>query len=508
VYWQALVLGVAVAVAVVIIGVAVFMPPAPPSPPQLYVKVKPNGTSYLLYVNDSKALREVWYSRNGGPLLKADGPIKAGCGDRVEFVAVYEDGSRQTAATVVKCTAPFKVFPRSVDPGDTVRMALKASEDIAHTFAGKPATITIVDIGCDRSKVWFKAVVSTQWGYFYAPRLGDSHMRWNTYSAWLGPIFLECDKPIAFDNTGFSACLPFYRPCSTPSCPLWQLSAAIPLSLPLLAPAYAAGSDFASQANATGVLELWVARDKDYSSGTEYWEYEVRWNGQRIGYCEYTEETTEYQLEHTVWLFKRLGYERIPLTDDPDTNKEIFGLLIRGATMQEILEYVRSKNLKGATEIYLKEVQGRQGAWTGLAWFDVHYDPDTGKIVNYGIHIVVAGREKLYTGEGKEYVGRLSWGSTYVDLYIDRPHSTAGYQRYNLGEVIHSCLALDCSAFEIYTPTSGSILVGSYVYYTTVRGTSGGSEGWGGSAAMTAYGVEVPGMYLAFAYYNATAPPK
>jgi len=110
VYWQALVLGIAAAVAVVILGVAVFMPPAPPTPSQLYIKVVPNGSSYLLYVNDSKALREVWYSKNGGPLLRADGPIKAECGDRVEVTAVYEDDSRQTAAAVVKCTTPFKAF--------------------------------------------------------------------------------------------------------------------------------------------------------------------------------------------------------------------------------------------------------------------------------------------------------------------------------------------------------------------------------------------------------------
>jgi len=110
VYWQALVLGIATAVAVVILGVAVLMPPVPPTPSQLYVKVVPNGSSYLLYVNDSKALREVWYSKNGGPLLKADGPIRANCGDRVEVTAVYADGSRQTAAAVVRCTTPFKAF--------------------------------------------------------------------------------------------------------------------------------------------------------------------------------------------------------------------------------------------------------------------------------------------------------------------------------------------------------------------------------------------------------------
>jgi len=507
VYWQVLMLSIAVAVAVVILGVAVFMPPAPPPPSQLYVKVVPSGSSYLLYVNDSgKALREVWYSKNGGPLLRADGPIKANCGDRVEFVAVYEDGSRQTAATAVKCTAPFKVLPKGADPGDTVRMALKASEDMAHTLAGKPATITITDIGCDSKKVWFKAVVSTQWGYFYAPKLGDVHAEWVSQSTDV--TYLKCDNPIAFDNTGFSACLPFYRPCSGPNCPLWQLSAAIPLSLPLLAPAYAAGSDFASQVNATGVLELWVSRWKDYSNNVEHWEYKVKWNGQEIGYCEYTQEVTQYELEHRVWLFKRLGYERVPLTDDPDTNREIFGLLMKGATVKEILDYLKSKNLKGATEIYLKEVQGRQGAWTGLAWFDVYYDPDTGKIDNYGIRIVVAGREKLYKGEGEKYVGRLIWGATYVDLFIDRPHSTAGYFEYGLKEVVQNCLALDCSAFELYTPTFGSKLVGTYTYYTTVWGTSGGSEGWGGSATMTAYGIEVPGMYFAFAYYNATAPPK
>jgi len=115
----------------------------------------------------------------------------------------------------------------------------------------------------------------------------------------------------------------------------------------------------------------------------------------------------------------------------------------------------------------------------------------------------------LYKGEGEKYVGRLIWGATYVDLFIDRPHSTAGYFEYGLKEVVQNCLALDCSAFELYTPTTFEYtLVGSYTYYTTVWGTSSGSVGWGGSATMTAYGIEVPGMYFAFAYYNATAPPK
>jgi len=110
VYWQVVLLGIAVAVAAAILGIAVFMPPAPLPPPQLYVKVVPSGGSYLLYVGDSgKALKEVWYSKNGGPLLMANGPISAKCGDRVEVVAVYADGSRQTAATVVKCTKPLKV---------------------------------------------------------------------------------------------------------------------------------------------------------------------------------------------------------------------------------------------------------------------------------------------------------------------------------------------------------------------------------------------------------------
>jgi len=110
VYWQVVLLGIAVAVAMAILGLAVFMPPAPPAPPQLYVEVKPSGDSYLLYVKDSdKALREVWYSKNGGPLLEANGPIRAVCGDRIELVAVYEDGSRQSTTAVVKCTKPLKV---------------------------------------------------------------------------------------------------------------------------------------------------------------------------------------------------------------------------------------------------------------------------------------------------------------------------------------------------------------------------------------------------------------
>jgi len=165
VYWQVVMLSVAVAVAVVILGLAVFMPPAPPSPPQLYVKVVPSGESYLLYVNDSgKALREVWYSKNGGPLLMANGPIRAECGDRVEVMAVYEDGSRQTAAAVVKCTKPLKA---GLSSNKTVLNSWSASSkllDVVSETDPDAVGIRAYMSYCDPPYVYVTLIAETRYG--------------------------------------------------------------------------------------------------------------------------------------------------------------------------------------------------------------------------------------------------------------------------------------------------------------------------------------------------------
>jgi len=154
VYWQVVLLGIAAAVAVVILGVAVFMPPAPPSPPQLYVKVVPSGGSYLLYVNDSKALREVWYSRNGGPLLRADGPIRARCGDRVEVTVVYEDGSRHSAAAVVRCSTPFRA-PSSFQVFNATFFTQQAEYDVVRDASGDSVEYVVTVYKCSGADAWF-----------------------------------------------------------------------------------------------------------------------------------------------------------------------------------------------------------------------------------------------------------------------------------------------------------------------------------------------------------------
>jgi len=153
VYWQVVLLGVAAAVAVAILGLAVFMPPAPPSPPQLYVKVVPSGGSYLLYVNDSKALREVWYSKNGGPLQRADGPIRVVCGDRVELVAVYEDGSRHSAAAVVKCTKPLRA--PSFQVFKAIFYTQQAEYDVVRDASGDSVDYVITVYKCSGAYAWF-----------------------------------------------------------------------------------------------------------------------------------------------------------------------------------------------------------------------------------------------------------------------------------------------------------------------------------------------------------------
>jgi len=156
-------LSIAVAVAAVILGVAVFMPPAPPTPPQLYVKVVPSGSSYLLYVNDTKALKEVWYSKNGGLLLRADGPIRASCGDRVEVVAIYEDGSRHSVATVVKCSTPFTV-PPLFQVFNATFFTQQAEYDVVRDASGDSVEYVVTVYKCSGADAWFAVVARSRHG--------------------------------------------------------------------------------------------------------------------------------------------------------------------------------------------------------------------------------------------------------------------------------------------------------------------------------------------------------
>jgi len=515
VYWQALVLGIAAAVAAVILGVAVFMPPAPPTPPQLYVKVVPSGGSYLLYVNDSKALREVWYSRNGGPLLKADGPIRAGCGDRVEVVAVYEDGSRHTVATVVKCSAPFKVPEGGVRLGDTARAALKAVEELERALRGKPVTLVTESISCrPGEQLQIRVRVATPGGHYSPPALG---------CVPIGPDD-SYGHAICFDNTGFT--LKTWGPPPPP--PTQSSYLYIPLTLTYYAPAYAAGSDYLGQNNYTGLL---VVEKLGCGPGSVSCYYYVYWfDGvakQRLGSCGWW-SSQEYKLiEQPKDVKTPLEVAKIPAKTDwtieaRDGEVYVGGkpLVYKGPDGKYYVNQELLKSLAGTGEWSFDKVEGNMGKFAGSVFLTIAYDPKTGAVdpkTGVGYEITVTGAGQLYQGGDNAFAylgtkdGRIGvLAGDWMKFGIS-PWDTVeiGVIKLLLQMPLDQkiCLVADCSAVQ-YVKN----VVDFRVDRVTLRywGLVGSIHTFalGGMASGMGYGVEVPGLYLVAAYYNATAPQQ
>jgi len=512
VYWQVLVLGVAAAVAVVILGVAVFMPPVPPSPPQLYVKVVPSGGSYLLYVNDSKALREVWYSRNGGPLVKADGPIRAGCGDRVEVVTVYADGSRHSAAAVVKCSSPFKVPGGGVRLGDTARAALKAVEELEYALRGKPVTLVTESISCRPGEpLRIRVRVVTPGGHYSPPALGC-----------VGPNDSAADA-ICFDNTGFTL-----KTWGAPTQPLQPGYLYIPLTLTYYAPAYAAGSDYLGQNNYTGWLVVETLGCGPTDGACYYYVY---WfdgvSKQTLGKCWWWLSGQYKLIEQPKDVKKPLNVVKIPaktgwtiIVQDGEVYVNGAPLVYKGSDGKYYVNQELLKSLTGTAETPFDKVEGNMGDFAGSVFLVLAFDPQTGEVDpknGVGYEITVTGAGQLYQGGDNAFAylgtkdGRVGViAGDWVKFGIP-PWSTVevGVVKLLLQMPLDQkmCLSADCSAVK-YVKN----VVDFRVDRVTLRywGLVGSIHTFalGGAASGMGYGVEVPGLYLVAAYYNATAPPQ
>jgi len=539
--------------------------------------VVPNGGSYLLYVNDSKALREVWYSKNGGPLLKADGPIKANCSDRVEVTAVYADGSRQTASAVVKCTKPMPSPALKPTMGDTVGLALQATEELfSHLERDKPVTLRAVDGSCDMGYLKLSVEVTTPGGYFAYPQPRPPRLTL-TCTGWTNPYTGEmvtlCNEitftKYGFNVSGIPAGPDVWRVDINPgNVWLWEIYVLVPLNLTLLAPAYTAGSDVAAEIRTFGTLVIYSHAQPGGGVIEVYWldglspsdflgnlytndPYGAAYFGitgygvvyityndndpvvQKVREVHYADNFDNYydfgnftvqrlfdcqweilplppiQWQETVPMTKNLNLMDIPMATDPETNKLIFAAIMSAKTMDEIMQMLKDLQdqgkLKGIFEFPVTNYQGQQVQMSGVAFFRVSYD-DNGRIVDRGFHIVVAQTGGFYSGNTGGAGATLNFGGDFVNLVINEAEFYGGYYGYGIKPEVE-CLTDDCTGIHIYRPVQDIIVTG-YRTYTVTTGGGTASKYYAKlySAKSRAWGVEVPGIYFAFTYYNATAP--
>jgi len=478
VYWQVVMLGVAVAVAMAILGLAVFMPPAPPAPPQLYVEVKPDGDSYLLYVKDGgKALREVWYSRNRGPLLRADGPIKAVCGDRIEVMAVYEDGSRHSAAAVVKCTTPLLVPGRSELTPDVVTYSLLSSasgEAVNGLMGNLPYKVIVTNMRCDDKSVTFDVVVqplpfgsvldisaydakSTKcYGIYGCVSIGG-------FSFTVGPSGFRVTAP----SSGFAWCGPS-------GCVITTADTTFNVRINYTAPSSSSlASDYQGEAK-TAVTDVLI---KAVGTPSEI-SYSFWWNGQRIGYCRYTVQKVTETVSEAIK--KQYKHVRKPLAQWVKENQT--GYTVTG-------------QLFGGYDIFLTNINGQNVEWSGVAWVDVWYD-DNGRPVNVGLHIWYMPNQEIYQKSQRgQPVVSLNVGISGASITVYRyegskvlgPQISISYS----GLYVKSCGFGGCKIYEYFDPT----YIAGYKTYNVTRLVSFTATKTG-SATGVGFGLQIPDLYF------------
>lgn len=484
-YWQALVLGVAVAVAVVILGIAVLMPPAPPAPPQLYVKVMPSGDSYLLYVNDSKALREVWYSKNGGPLLRADGPIRAECGERVEVVAVYEDGSRQTASAVVKCSKPLVAPPRSESKLDltTFTKLEGAMGEAADGLMGNlPYKVYVRSASCSDLGATFDVAVQP---LPYGSLLG---LKYAKVSGTAGQDARHCNYFNAFCifTTSYGFTLKYVAPyfCSPGPC-TWSRDATYAFWVNYTAPATSAfASDYQGEAKTNATMKFYGYCSRDSGKCA----YSLYWNGQQIGYCEWTQQAvTEARREPT---FKHYNSTCLNVLDFLEIKAKGYIPQPKAFSLTTIFGWVN--------------VQGRftnmqsEGIYTGMSCVRVWYkgnDPtaalNKSNWVNYGLELTFTLQQiEVKPAPQHKVFGDIALNVTGSSVTVYVPDFNIKFFEDN-GDYIFSCMGGPCKLYKYF---DDRYIAGYNVYNVTrIVGFVNLATGSTGGAG---FGLQIPDLYF------------
>jgi len=408
VYWQVVMLGIAVAVAVVMLGLAVFMPPAPPTPPQLYVKVVPSGESYLLYVNDSgKAIAEVWYSKNGGPLLMANGPIRAECGDRVEVIAVYEDGSRQSVATVVKCAKPLQtVLSESLPTSLTYSYVSNAVSDTLDAIINKrPYEVRLSSLSCGidgNPYVNFRIAI---W-----PKPVGSITQIKTYRIYSSDGF---STSVSATYDGITGSARNNLACGEPwGCP-WIVQKStwvVKFNYTTLSTS-GVGSDYQGSTSSNATLEI------TYDMGTKVWR--IHWNGEELGSCNYDPARGAVVVDRGEIAITK-PYEYLGLY--PMCYLDVIKMCGLNALVNPSgcgVTCERGYNL------FITSINGRTGQWSGYGGVDIWRDPVTGEII-YGLHVTYTDKLELPKTNTTISIS-LQGGRFNVTNYSGRTISDEGY---------------------------------------------------------------------------------
>jgi len=480
VYWQVVLLGIAVAVATAILGLAVFMPPAPPPPPQLYVKVVPSGGSYLLYVNDSgKALREVWYSKNGGPLLKADGPIRAECGDRVGVVAVYADGSRQTAAAVIKCSKPFMAQSRS-EPMPDVATFTKLSGALGEAANGLmgnlPYKAYVRNASCSDLGATFDVAIQP---LPYGSLLGLKYVKL-TGTAGQGAKHCNDFNAFCISTTTYGFTLKYVAPyfCSPGPC-TWSSDATYAFWVNYTAPSTSVfASDYQGEAKTNATMKFYGYCSRDYGVCA----YSLYWNGQQIGYCEWRQQKVTETIREAI--LKRYNETCLPIP-------LAYTILMSDTSVDIDVErgyevYLANVNINGQTS----------GGYAGVACVKAWYKGDSPEAalnrnnwVNWGFDVTYAKADELYKGTrtGETLIVKSGYGGDYVKLEL----FGGLIQLENTGTYVHTCYAGLCQLYKYFNP---EYIAGYRVYNVTrlVGFTATSTRSAGGAG----FGLQIPDLYF------------
>jgi len=472
VYWQVIMLGVATAVAVVMLGLVVFMPPTPPAPPQLYVKVIPSSNSYLLYVSDSgKALKEVWYSKNGGPLIMANGPIRVECGDRVEVVAVYADGSRQTAAAVVKCTKPLtaQLSTTEVKPDPTTFVMLEKAlgEAVNGLMGNLPYNASVTNKGCGSGGAAFEIKIQPQpYGSYLGAKIRKVYE--NSYD----------DQRIGVGTTmtGFYITIPgapnsanIFFCGGAISCSKTR-EARYDITLNYTAPTTSAfSSDYQGEAKSNVALYVKsIAQFKlvcDSSScyyvptDVAYWVY---WNGGQVGYCEWKQDLVKVTIDEPI--FKRYNETCVNSTD----------------------VFLQNVNVNGQSG------SGYAGVTCLKVWYKGSDPSNKNNWVKVGIELTYAKAEELYKNATRGGNLTVTYTPKGTSVTLSVPLNTTLFTYSDTGSYVHTCNAGLCRLYTLFDPT---YIAGYKVYgwrlvgFATTFVSIGSETGVG-------FGLQIPDLYF------------
>jgi len=365
-------------------------------------------------------------------LLKADGPIRAVCGDRVELMAVYEDGSRHSAAAVVKCSSPFKApSTQELRPDVTTSaVVVRAASEAVNGLIGNLPYKVEPKISCDSSGATVMAKIQPL-----------------PYGSVTGAVAYDAKKCAA------GSCWPdssLFRFSTAPNGFIvsWGITRpyyyTFKLRFNYTAPSTSGlATDYQGEALSPPIE---VELDGYVTSNGEYWYY-MYWNGKLLAWCMYKAQiATEVEYEEVYKSYRRR---------------------VKPATLGANLTLQNDKFTIGTAEgfdVVFTEINGQKGLWAGII-FEVEWVDDDGKVVNTGYEIHYMPAQELYQGSSSDpaILKTLSEDVNYGTLtFSNNEVFYMVYSKTNVpsfggavdeGTYVHECIADWCRVYKYFNPT-------------------------------------------------------